>query len=175
MSLTKSIRRSEEYAIGGVAVVLAFDTLLPNGKNAATITRGVDGGILTIELATGFLPVRLEFEENEALFSDNTTFGANKFPKHTLGLKFNGRDQTKNAIIKTLELNRCSFVVRLHSGAIVALGIVNGLTGEKSDSGAGAKSEDFFGYDVTLSGAELEKAPTVDQAAFDDLAEAVVD
>lgn len=168
--LTKSIRRPAKYAIGGIAVVLAFDTFLASGLNAATVTRDVSGAITDIEVDAAAKVVRLEFEENEALFSDNTTIGANKFPKHTLGLKFNGRSTDQNEAIKALDLNRTTHVVKLHGGQCVLLGGQNGLIAEKSDSGAGAKSEDFFGYDVTLSGAELEKAPIVPESVFEVLA-----
>lgn len=169
MSLTKSIRKTNVYAIGGIAVILGFATKLASGVNALTITRTgspINGPITGLALAAGVEVVRLEFEENEALFSDNTTFGANKFPKHQLGMKFNGRDATRNEVIQSLDLERNTFLAKLHSGQVVLLGGVNGLTGEKSDSGAGAKAEDFFGYDVLLSGAELEKAPVVPEAEF---------
>lgn len=175
--LTKSIRRTDRYAIGGIAVVLSFNTFLASGLNAAAITRGQanlggaqDGPITGIDVDDTVKIVRLEFEENEALFSDNTTIGANKFPKHQLGLKFNGRDADKNAAIQALDLTRTTHVAKLHDGQIVLLGGRNGLIAEKSDSGAGAKAEDFFGYDVLLSGAETEKAPIVPLAVFEALA-----
>lgn len=175
MSLNKSIRRTSKYGIGGITVVLGFATKLPNGVNALTINRGANGKTITgLALAPGVDVVRLEFEENECLFSDNTTFGANKFPKHILGMKFSGRDDDKNETIEALDLERNTFLARLFSGQVVLLGGVNGLTGEKSDSGAGAKNEDFFGYDVTISGAELEKAPVVPEAVFVEFAGKVV-
>lgn len=171
MSLTKSIRKTNTYAIGGIIAVLGFNTKLANGVNALTITRAADGKTITnLALAAGHAVVRLEFEENEALFSDNTTFGANRFPKHQLGLKFNGRDALRNEVIQSLDLERNTFLAKLASGQTVLLGGLNGLVGEKSDSGAGAKSEDFFGYDVLLSGAELEKAPVVPEADFAEFA-----
>ncbi|HEX8656121.1 MAG TPA: hypothetical protein VF690_01225 [Hymenobacter sp.] len=165
--LSKSIRRVDQYQMGGITVVLGFATRLANGVNALTITRGADGKSITgLALAAGHPVVRLEFDENEALFSDNTTIGANRFPKHQLGMKFNGRDADKNAVIEKLDLTRNTFLVRLQSGQTVLLGGVNGLIAEKSDSGAGAKLEDFNGYDVLLSGGELEKAPVVPDAEF---------
>ncbi len=164
--LSKSIRRIDKYNIGGIAVILAFATKLATGVNALTITRGAGKIITGLALAAGHPVVRLEFEENEALFSDNTVIGANKFPKHQLGMKFSGRDADKNEVIEKLDLSRNSFLAKLHSGEVVLLGGVNGLIAEKSDSGAGAKSEDFNGYDVLLSGGELEKAPVVPEAEF---------
>ena len=176
MALNKSIRKTEQYTLGGIIVVLAFATKLPNGVNALTITRTDRKSPITdLALDASVEVVRLEFEENEALFSDNTTFGANKFPKHQLGMKFSGRDGDKNAVIESLDLTRNTFLAKLASGAVVLLGGVNGLTGEKSDSGAGAKSEDFFGYDVLLSGAETEKAPVVPESVFVTFAEKVAE
>lgn len=175
--LNKNIRRSSKYAVGGISVVLAFDTFLASGLNALTIVRDATtvtstflGVINNLTIFAGHPVVRLEFEENEALFSDNTVIGANKFPKHSLGLKFSGRDSVKNEIIQTLDLNRTSFLAKLSNGEVVLLGGVNGLIAEKSDSGAGAKNEDFTGYDILLSGAELEKAPLVPAAEFAEFA-----
>lgn len=172
--LNQSIRKTQQYAIGGISVVLGFDTHLPNGLNALEIVRAsIDAPITALNLEASVDVIRLEFEENEALFSDNTVIGANRFPKHQLGMKFSGRDGEKNAIIKAMDLNRGTYVAKLTTGQIVLLGGVNGLTSEKSDSGAGAKNEDFNGYDVLLGGAELEKAPIVPAAVFTTLAERV--
>lgn len=165
--LTVSTRRVNKYKLGGIAVALGFNTLTDTGVSQATVDSAT-GLVLTV--ATGAVITRHEFDENEALYSDNTVIGTNRFPKHLLGMKFGGRSNGLNTLAKTLDLVRTTWVVKTHNGECVVLGLTNGLISEKNDSGAGAKSEDFSGFDVVLSGGETEKALVISQAEFDALA-----
>lgn len=164
--LTVSQRRTIAYKLGGIAVALAFNTFTDTGANQATLD--VTGLILTV--ATGATIVRLEFEENEALYSDNTVIGANRFPKHIVGYKFAGRSNALNDLAKSFDLLRTTHVVKTHSGECLVLGMQNGLIAEKDDSGAAGKFEDFNGFDVVLSGGETAKAFLISLTEFNALA-----
>jgi hypothetical protein len=159
--LTVSQRRTISYKTGGLAVALAFNTFDATGANQATVD-----ATNKLTVATGAVIVRLEFEENEGLYSDSTTIGANRFPKHTVGYKFAGRSQSLNDLAVTLDLLRTTHVVKTRGGEFLVLGLTNGLIAEKDDSTSGAKLEDFNGFDVVLSGGETAKALVIDEATF---------
>ncbi len=169
-ALSASVKRSEKYAIGGVATVLAWPTFLADGSPNATYTFATDGQVTAITLdSNGSTPFLLESEVETASFSDNVQIGVNRFPKPTVGLKFNGRSDGLNKALMALDLSRHTFCLKLQSGKIVLVGGENGLVAEKSESGAGATAPDFFGYDLVVSGAEVTRAPTVALSVFQGL------
>lgn len=167
--LTKSTRRTSTYKLGGVSVALGWDTKTAGGIAQASVDAA---GAFT--LAPGATVTRHEFEENTCLYSDNTTFGVNKYPKHVLGMKFAGRSQDLNDLAVTLDLTRTSWAVKTFTGENLVLGMSNGLTGEKDESGAGATTDDFNGFDVVISGGEVTKAIIITDAEFAALAGRVV-
>lgn len=163
--LTKSTRRESKYKLGGVATALGWDTKTAGGIPQASVDAA---GAFT--LAPGATVTRHEFEENSCLYSDNTVFGVNKYPKHLLGMKFAGRSQGLNDLAVTLDLSRTSWAIQTFTGEYLVLGMRNGLTGEKDESGAGATTDDFNGFDVVISGGEITKAVIITEAEFNALA-----
>jgi hypothetical protein len=174
-TVSKSLRRTSQYQIGGALALIVFPTLSDNGVNNLTVTRDAGGIITGLALATGVQPQILEFEDGTCGWSDNTTIGTNKYPKHTVGLKYAGRSDAANEVVTALDLGRHSALVKTKNGKCVLLGEKNGLTAEKNESGAGAGADDFAGYDLVISGPELAKAPLVPITEFNTLAGLVVD
>lgn len=168
-SLSKSVRRSNQYQLGGVSAVLAWPTFEADGT--PNVNYVFTAGVITgASFASDTEPYLLEGEIDTVSFSDATQFGANRFPKHVVNIKFNGRSADLNEVVKALDLGKHTVMLRLTSGAVTILGRENGLSSEKDESGAGAKAEDFYGYDLVLSGAETEKAPICAPALFNTLA-----
>lgn len=165
--LALNILRTPQYKLGGVAVALGFNTFTNAGISQATVDAAT-GKILTV--AAGADIIRMEFEENTALYSDNTKIGNNRYPLHQFGFKLAGRTQLLNDTAVVLDLSRTTWVLKTHTGEYVVLGLSNGLISEKNDSGAGAGTDDFNGFDVLLSGGETAKALLIDKATFDALA-----
>lgn len=164
--LTKSIRTSPKYKMGGISTLLAWATKTAGGIPQAS----VDATSGAFTLAPGADVFRLEFEENSCLYSDNTTIGVNTYPKHLVGMKFAGRTKELNEAAKAFDLGRHSFAGRTFTGEYVVVGMSNGLRSEKNESGAGATTEDFNGFDIVLSGGEVEKATIITEAEFNVLA-----
>ena len=158
--LAKSLRTASQYKLGGISTLLAWATKTTGGIPQATVTAGV------FTLATGADVFRLEFDENSCLYSDNTTIGTNTYPKHLVGMKFGGRTQDLNDAAKAFDLHRHSFAARTFTGEYVVIGMSNGLKSEKNDSGAGATTDDFNGFDVVVSGGEVEKVTIITEAEF---------
>lgn len=165
-ALSKSVTRTSAYSIGGVVTVLAWPTFTPEGINSTTYTYATDGSVATIVMEDNITPFKLEAEIKSAAFSDNVQIGNNRFPKHSVSLKFAGRSDGLNTVLKAFDLDRHTFCLKLASGKVVLVGGQNGLTSEKSESGAGANDDDFAGYDLVLSGAETSRAPTVAAEAY---------
>jgi hypothetical protein len=165
--LTKSTRRVDVYRMGGVVVALGWDTLAPTGIAQSSVDKAT-GKILTV--ATGAIITRHEFEENSCSYSDSTTIGNNRYPKHLLGMKLAGRTDDLNEIAKTFDLKRTTWAVATRSGEYLVLGLKGGLVSEKNESGAGAGLDDFNGFDVVLSGGEIAKALVIDEETFNALA-----
>jgi hypothetical protein len=168
--LNKSLRRTDEYKLGGIATLLAWVTKTAGGIPQAS----VDPTTKAFTLAPGADVFRLEFEENSCLYSDNTTIGTNVYPKHIVGMKFGGRTQDLNDAAKAFDLTRHSFAALTFTGEYVALGLKNGLKSEKNDSGAGATTDDFNGFDIVVSGGETSKATIITADEFATLAGRVV-
>jgi hypothetical protein len=168
--LTKSLRSEAKYKLGGITTLLAWVTKTSAGIPQASINPTT--GAFT--LATGADVFRLEFDENSCLYSDNTTIGTNTYPKHLVGMKFGGRTQDLNDAAKAFDLGRHSFAARTFTGEYVVIGLSNGLKSEKNDSGAGATTDDFNGFDIVVSGGEVEKAAIITEAEFLALAGRVV-
>jgi hypothetical protein len=166
----KTIRRASEYKLGGIATLLAWPTKTAGGIPQAS----VDPATKAFTLATGADVSRLEFEENTCLYSDNTTIGTNRYPKHIIGMKLAGRTDDLNEVAKALDLSRNSFAVKTFTGENLVLGMSNGLVAEKDESGAGATTDDFNGFDLVLSGGETTKAILITDAEFAALAGRVV-
>jgi hypothetical protein len=160
--LTKSIRRASEYKLGGVTTLLAWNTKTLGGIPQAS----VDPATKAFTLAPGADVFRMEFEENTCMYSDNTVLNTNRYPKHMLGLKLAGRTQDLNDVAKVFDLGRTSFALKTFTNEYVVIGLQNGLTSEKNDSGAGATTEDFNGFDMVLSGGETQKATIITEAEF---------
>lgn len=139
--------------------VIAWSTFQPDGSPTATYTTALDGSITAITVVTDQAFV-LEGEYNETSFSDNTTLGTNKFPVHLLTIKFAGRSEALNEQIKYIDLGKHTFLIKSGEKAVL-LGREFGMTASQSNSGSGAKAEDFFGYDIQVSGPQLEKARVV--------------
>ena len=165
-ALSKSVKRTSAYSFGGVPLVYAWPTFTPEGLNSATYTYATDGSVATIIFDDNITPFLLEAEVETVAYSDNVQIGANRFPKHTVAMKFAGRSDGLNAVMAAFDLGRTTFCLQSATGKIVLVGGQNGLIAEKSESGAGATSTDFAGYDVVLSGAETKRIPTVDADAF---------
>ncbi len=165
-ALSNSVKRNSAYSFGGIVTVLAWPTFTPEGLNSATYTYATNGAVATVVMDNNITPYLLEAEVETVSFSDNVQIGVNRFPKHSISLKFSGRSDGLNTVLKAFDLGRHTFCIKSATGKIVLIGGQNGLTAEKSDSGAGAGSTDFAGYDVTLSGAETSRAPTVAADAF---------
>lgn len=165
-TLTKSIRTESKYKLGGIATLLVWATKTSAGIPQAS----VDAASGAFTLAPGADVFRLEFDENSCLYSDNTTIGTNTYPKHLVGMKFGGRTKDLNDASKAFDLGRHSFAARTFTGECVVLGISNGLKSEKNDSGAGATPDDFNGFDIVVSGGEVEKAAIITAAEFATLA-----
>lgn len=169
--LTKSYARTAKYKLGGVAVALGFNTFTDTGLNQASVD---DATGLVLTVAAGATIVRLDFEENTAMFSDDTKIGNNRYPEHMFGFKLGGRSNDLNELAKTFDLKRTTFVLKTHTGECVVVGLQNGLVSSQNKSGAGAGTDDFNGFDVVLSGGETAKALVISKADFDALAARVV-
>ena len=167
--LTKNTRRASVYKQGGISVALGWDTTTPAGIAQASVD---NTGAFT--LATGATVTRHEFEENTCMFSDNTTIGTNRYPKHMLGFKFAGRNAGLTDLAVTLDLKRTSWAIRTFTGEYLVLGMKNGLISEKGESGAGATTDDFNGFDYVISGGETTKAVLITEAEFNALTARVV-
>ncbi len=165
-SLSKSVKHSSKYAFGGVPVVYAWPTFTPEGINSATYTYATDGSVATIIFDDNITPFLLEAEVETVSYSDNVQIGVNRYPKHTVAMKFSGRSDGLNTVTAAFDLGRTTFCLQSAMGKIVLVGGTNGLIAEKSESGAGATAGDFAGYDVVLSGAEITRIPTVAADAF---------
>jgi hypothetical protein len=165
--LVKSTRRTDDYRMGGVTVALGWDTFGPTGIAQSSVDKAT-GKVLTV--GTDAVITRHEFEENSCSYSDNTTIGNNRYPKHLLGMKLAGRTDDLNTLAKTFDLKRTTWAVATRSGEYVVLGLRGGLIAEKDDSGAGAGLDDFNGYDVVLAGGEIAKALVIDEETFNALA-----
>ena len=76
--------------MGGVTVALALDALTASGISQASVDEAT-GKVLTI--AAGAVITRHEFEENTCSYSDSTTIGNNRYPKHLIGFKLAGRSE----------------------------------------------------------------------------------
>jgi hypothetical protein len=167
--LTTSITRTPQYKLGGISQALGFNTFTDKKLNQGSVDAA---GVLTV--AAGAKVVSLDFEENSALYSDDTTIGNNRFPKHLFGFKLGGRTQVLNDAGMTFDLVRTTWVIKTRTNEYLVLGLENGLISEQNKSGAGAAGEDFNGFDVVLSGGEVTKALIIDKATFDALAARVV-
>jgi len=108
------------------------------------------------------------------MYSDNTVFNVNRYPKHIVGMQLAGRTDDLNEVAKTFDLTRNSFAVKTFTGENLVIGMSNGLVAEKDDSGAGATTEGFNGFDIVLSGGETTKAIIISDADFAALAGRVV-
>jgi hypothetical protein len=161
-TLSKSIRSESKYKLGGISTLLVWATKTASGIPQAS----VDPLTKAFTLAPAATVFRLEFEENSCLYSDNTTIGTNIYPKHIVGMKFAGRTQDLNDAAKAFDLSRHTFAARTFTGEYVVLGLSNGLKSEKNDSGAGATTDDFNGFDTVVSGGEVEKATIIAEADF---------
>lgn len=165
--LTKNYTRDAKYKLGGVAVALGFNTFTDAGLNQASVD---DATGLVLTVAQDAKIVRIDFEENSAMFSDDTKIGNNRYPEHQLMLKLGGRNAALNEMAKTFDLVRTSWFLKTKSGECLALGAQNGLVASQNKSGAGAGADDFNGYDVVLLGGETTKARIITTAEFDALA-----
>lgn len=167
--LSKSYKRTQGYAVGGITTLIAINTR-ENGKKTLTITR--TGAVITdIALAVGATvkPRLLEAEPGEAAFTQPTQIGANRFLKPTIALKFGGYSDQLSEMAEVFDLDKTTFAIELAGGIKLLVGEQNGLTAEATSSNAGGKSEDFAGLDTTLSGAEIKRAAIITDEAWDDL------
>ena len=153
-----------------MAVALGFNTFTDAGINQASVDAST--GALTV--AAGADIIRAEFEENSCMYSDDTKIGNNRYPEHTIGMKFGGRTQALNDAAKTFDLKRTTWAVKTYTNEYLVLGLSNGMVSSQNKSGAGAGTDDFNGFDVLLSGGETAKAAIITKAEFDALAARVV-
>lgn len=160
-----SFRRASSYKQGGVSTLLAWATKTAGGIPQAS----VDATTGAFTLASGADVFLMEFEENTCSYSDTTTIGTNRYPKHQISMKLAGRTQVLNDIAKAFDLTRTSFAVRTFTGEYLVIGMSNGLVTEKNESGAGATTDDFNGFDIVLSGGEITKAVLITEAEFNAL------
>jgi hypothetical protein len=171
--LTKNIRRSNQYQIGGVAVLIGIDTF-ENGKNTLVVTPGTAGADGTVALATGITskPVVIEFEEggdNVCSFNDNTAFGTNTYLVPTVGFKISGRSNALNEVMKAFDLGRTSFAIKTKTGEYLVVGAKNGLKATQNNSGGDGTPAGFFGYDLVMTGGEIERSTSITEASFESL------
>lgn len=167
MKLSSSTVRVSKYAQGGILLALAISTLNAQGQNNLKVTRVADAEnegeekIDALELIVGASIHRQEFEDDQAFYSDSTQFGANTYPKHSIGVKFAGKSGKLDKLAKICDLSRTTWLVKTRFGDWVLVGGDNGLRNEKNDSGSGTAPGDFNGLDMVLSGAETRKAEIV--------------
>ncbi|TGE08253.1 hypothetical protein [Hymenobacter fodinae] len=178
MKLGKSITRVARYAQGGLALAIALSTLTDKGLSSLLIEREPDPEngegaekIKTISLRpdAGVTIHRLEFEDDQAYYSDATQFGNNTYPKHAIGYKFAGKTRALDAFSKVADLTRTTHICKTRMGDYVIVGADNGLRNEKNDSGSGTAPGDFNGFDMVISGAESRKAELLTKEQFEGL------
>ncbi|MBA9076071.1 hypothetical protein [Rufibacter quisquiliarum] len=165
--LTKSIRKENGYALGGLTQILAFATFLANGITpSATLTFGADGLVSDIDLNEAVKPVLIESEEDKANFTDNLAIGAGRYKTQTLGFNLAGMSAAKSKALEDIDLVKHSYVVRAKSGKYFLLGAKNGLIASQNNAGVGAGVGDANGYDIIVGGAENGPALEVSEAAW---------
>ncbi|MGI4834629.1 MAG: hypothetical protein ACRYFK_14330 [Janthinobacterium lividum] len=167
--LALNIRTQPKYKSGGIVAAIGWNTLAANKLAQTTLD---ENGKLVV--AAGAKLIAMDFDENSASYSDDTTIGNNRFPKHQFGFKLGGRTQALNDAALTFDLVRTTWALKTRTGEFVVLGMQGGLISEQNKSGAGAGLEDFNGFDVVLSGGETAKAFIIDEAQFNALAIRVV-
>lgn len=173
-SLTKNIRRSSIYSQGGISRMLAFTTFLANGLTpTATNTKDGDGKITTITLDGTQKTYVLEFDEDNAGFTQNLVVGNNKHIKQAITMRFSFMDEDRNQMVKNFDLGKHTFAVATKTGKFFLLGEQNGLVSETNDSGSGSAPGDLNGYNITVSGVENGRAIELTKAAWDQLIAAV--
>lgn len=167
--LTKSIKRGNTYAMGGVTAIIAFPTFAANGitPNATLTIDATNTKLVTnIALAAGCVPVSLESELDQANFTDNLTVGTSRYIAQALGFTLAGMDSEKNKAVEDLDLVLHSFAVKTRRGKYFLLGEKNGLIASQNNAGSGSAIGDLDGYQIIVGGAEVGRAKELSEAAW---------
>lgn len=174
LGLSKSLRKTDGYSIGGVIGILAISTLLENKTAGFTVQRDP-----ATKEVTGITPlgdnkfVIIDAEDATCLWADDLKVGANKYREHQVGFKFGDISDDTSEQMKALSLGKHTFLLLTKTDKAVLLGEKNGLTATTQKTGAGATNDDLAGSDLLLAGGEIVHAAVMPVDVFRTIAATV--